>query len=277
MALLRGACVRTIFWRSVVECRDFTGTERACEAEAVLGAAPEILALRGDLERLPLSMKKIERLPDYALALGHAHARFMMALQSTDDLSALATEGVTLRDQLQSDASTLAKRGIISLELVNRFRNGNGYRNIAFDLVGLAEVFVDVWDRLNGRTFVTQAEVERARVIGNRMVQLLGHREQAPQLRDQAAVTRQQAYLLCAEAYEEARHAVQFVRRNEGDADSIAPSLFAGRGGRGSPQEEAPPSLPEPSPSATPDDVAQGAGTRNAVPVGYPGSDPFMS
>lgn len=47
-----------------------------------------------------------------------------------------------------------------------------------------------------------------------------------------AALQRSKAFTLFLSAYEEARHAVSYLRRHGGDASAIAPSLYAGRGGR---------------------------------------------
>jgi hypothetical protein len=43
-----------------------------------------------------------------------------------------------------------------------------------------------------------------------------------------SAVTRQRAYTLMVNAYDDARRAVAYFRHSQGDADTIAPSLYAG-------------------------------------------------
>jgi hypothetical protein len=241
----------------------------------ILGVYPELVELRPAIEELPVSVEFIYKVKDYALALGYAHSRMQVAVQTSDALAAVAQEGIVVRDQLQADAQGFAKRGIIRPEVLTRFRSGTGYRGIAFDLVGLPEVFLDVWDKLEGKTPLTREEVENARKLGARIAQLIGVREQGPVVRDQAAVLRQQAYVLCSESYEEARHAVAFVRRKEGDAESIAPSLFAGRGGRGS-QPSAPPSDAPATPAPGANPVAPSASATSDVPVGHPGSPAFV-
>jgi hypothetical protein len=79
---------------------------------------------------------------------------------------------------------------------------------------------------------------------GNRAVELLaavGLREQGAISTGEAARLRQKAYTFFVRAYEDARRAVVYLRAAEGDADEIAPSLYAGRGGsRRRPSEEAP-------------------------------------
>ena len=61
------------------------------------------------------------------------------------------------------------------------------------------------------------------------MISAVGDREQTPTQID-AADRRQRAFSLFVKAYDQARRAIQYVRWEQGDADSIAPSLYSGRG-----------------------------------------------
>ena len=94
-----------------------------------------------------------------------------------------------------------------------------------------------------------------------------------------AAQARQRTYTLLAKAYNQVRRAVCFLRRDEGDADAVAPSLYAGRGGRKKVQSElaadAAPSAAFPAASAAASSVVA-ATTTATVPVGLPGADPFI-
>ncbi|HEX2670135.1 MAG TPA: hypothetical protein VHM25_04645, partial [Polyangiaceae bacterium] len=99
----------------------------------ILGAYPRIAALRDELATLgKFDPSLVDKLADYALALGHAHTLFTMSTNTTDDLAAAAAEGIAVRDQLRTDASALAKRGWVSQEFLNKLQNGVGYRSIAF-------------------------------------------------------------------------------------------------------------------------------------------------
>lgn len=197
----------------------------------VLGAYPKIVAHRPELSRLPLEIAVIDKLEDYALALGYSHSRWQQGLQHDEELEALSAHGRELRERLHADAFALAKRGIMNPRLLDRCRHASGYKNIAFDVVGLVESFFDEWDRLEGRTLVSSEELSHAREVANRMIELLGLRQRATERRE-ASVLRQQAYVLCARSYELARGALVFIRRHDGDVDRIAPLLSAGRAGR---------------------------------------------
>ena len=106
-----------------------------------------------------------------------------------------------------------------------------GYRALASDVLALVALFKQHWSVLENKTPVTLAALNDA---GNRAVELLaavGMREQGPIPTGEAARLRQKAYTLFVRAYEDTRRAVVYLRAADGDADEIAPSLYAGRGG----------------------------------------------
>jgi hypothetical protein len=65
--------------------------------------------------------------------------------------------------------------------------------------------------------------------FADRLISAVGDRAQTPTQID-AADRRQRAFSLFVKAYDQARRAIQYVRWQQGDADSIAPSLYSGRG-----------------------------------------------
>lgn len=59
----------------------------------------------------------------------------------------------------------------------------------------------------------------------------LGEREQAPG-NSAAVLLRQQAFTLFVNTYDQVRRAIGYLRWSTNDAETIAPSLWAGRGKR---------------------------------------------
>ncbi len=111
-------------------------------------------------------------------------------------------------------------------------------------------------------------------------------REQTPDALAAAALLRQKAFTLAVKTYGALRRGVLYLRYDEGDADRIAPSLYAGRGGRGRREGEdaaepspavsptgpgAAPSAPAPAPFPAPF-----APPGNDIPPGMPGASPFL-
>jgi len=240
----------------------------------VLGAYPEIVALRPELLGLStFNVFQIDRLRDFALALGHTHAEFRAAGGTADNVGAQAAECLEIRDRFHADATALAKRGLVDEARVSKLRGGNSYRMIAFDIVGLAAVFLERWPAIAGKTALETTEIEDARRKANQLVAAIGLREQAEPAVSEVSRLRQQAYTLLVRAYNDTRDAIAFVRRAQGDVDKIAPSLYAGRARRsGSAENATAPSPAAPPVAALEDDATSPA---IALPVGFPGGSPI--
>jgi hypothetical protein len=198
-----------------------------------LGALPEIRALRSEIEQqIPgFDLKAFDHLEDFALALHHAHTQYLTATQPADDLEAVATEAAALRQTLHLDATALSHRGLIDANKLKELRGPNGYKNLATDLAILASVLKESWPQIEGRTGIAPSELERALKLGQRLVRIVGLREQGPATVAVATELRQRAFTLLFRTYDNIRRAVTFLRWNGNEADAIAPSLYAGRGG----------------------------------------------
>ena len=203
----------------------------------VLGALPELKALRDAFAQLlGFDIARFDKLRDYTLALGHTHAMFRGASGPSAGVTDLFDQVAELRDMLQADALALAKRKILDEAQINKLRNGNGYKNVAFEVVGLIGLLREHWQAVQGRSALQPDELEHAGELAQQLVTAVGVREQGPVVASAASLLRQQAFTLFMNAYDDARRAVSYLHWTAGDADAIAPSLFAGRGGRGAPE-----------------------------------------
>jgi hypothetical protein len=118
---------------------------------------------------------------------------------------------------------------------------------------------------------------------------LVGARDQGPAVVAEATDQRLRAFTLMLRTYEEARAAIGYLRRREEDAESIAPTLYPGKGKRRSSEPELPPAtqpptgsapvsadITQPIPVVTPAQIA--AANAAAAQKGAPASkDPFLS
>jgi hypothetical protein len=207
--------------------------DAASVVTTVLGNLPEIRALRAEMEALPgVDVALVDKLSDYAHALGHAHGAYRAASERADGVVELAEAVTSLRDLLHSDAKALAKRELLAAARVAKLRTGPGYKNVAFDTVGLVQLFRERWAEIDNRTAVEKSELDHAQNLAARLLIAVGLRDEAPALVSAAAKLRQQAFTLLNGAYDEARRAVLFLRWHHGDADQIAPSLWARRSRR---------------------------------------------
>lgn len=198
----------------------------------------------------------------------------ILAPFSPDGREQAATQGHDARD-----ATALAKRRILDENQVNKLRGGSGYKTVAFEVVGLVGLLREHWNEIKGRSALQPEELERAGRRAQELVTAVGLREQSPAMVSAAAAVRQRAYTLFFRAYDDVRRALTYLRWHEGGGDSIAPSLFVGRGGRTVPDEVEVPGTAESSPP--PANVAsQVVPAANATPLaaaaGLPGSAPFV-
>ncbi|WP_437681947.1 hypothetical protein [Sorangium sp. So ce131] len=162
-----------------------------------------------------------------------------------------------------SDAEALARRGLLDAETVAEIRAGQGHIDTANDLVALSALFGASWPEIAGKTAATEEEVKRAGEIGPQLLAALGVREHGKGPGPtEAADKRARAFALLVHAYDQTRRAVAYLRWNEGDAETIAPSLYKGRGGRTASSSDA---------DAPPEDTAAPPGA--ALPAPAPASD----
>ena len=148
--------------------------------------------------------------------------------------------------------------------------------------------FRNNWDRIGTKTAITMAELDQAEEISRKLVAAVGAREQAPAVLAEVAVQRQRMFTLFVEAYDQVRRAISMLRWNEGDLETIAPSLYSGRGNvrkRTDPQPSTPPATTASGTPTTPTlpgaplptPVATAPANASPIAAGLPGSSPFMS
>jgi hypothetical protein len=134
------------------------------------------------------------------------------------------------------------------------------------------------WSNLEGKTPLSLQELNQAANPALDLASAIGSKEQSPVVIGEAARSRQAAFTLFRRAYDEARRAVLYLRYHEGDGDEIAPSLYAGRGGRG----KAKPEQTDTAPAAGAPSAAMAESSEHEIgnvavgnPQGFPLTAPF--
>lgn len=243
----------------------------------VLGASPNIWALREEIriEAPRFQVGVLQKLDSYAYALQEAHVRCLTDKRSPDELRALAEEGRSLRDQLRTDVGPLVSRGLIEGSRLESCVGDNSHKGIATELAMLAMVLLESWPKVKGKCCATEEELHRAEAIADALLAFLGARELSPVAAAEAIDLRNRAFTLLFDNYDQACRVVAFVRRDKGDAEKIAPSLYPTRSRTSEPQEEQPP-----APAITAPVPAAGTPVATTTPtsptVGRPSSNPFM-
>jgi len=251
----------------------------------ILGVIPEIMALRDRIAKeLPaFDIKQIDKLEDYTLALRFAHAAYQTATQPPEVLPELAAEATELRERLAADARALSLHDLIDRRKLDSLKGANGITNVAQDLQMLSQILQENWPKIQSKSATVAEDLQAASRIATRITRVLGVKEQSPAQEAAAVEQRLRVFTLTFRAYDEARAAIAFVRRREGDADSITPNLYTGKGrGRTAPT---PPTDQPPKPGTSVDAVQvlpavtpEAVAAAVAAQKGGPGSkDPFLS
>lgn len=198
----------------------------------ILGTLPEVMALREQIaKQIPaFNLAYIDKLEDYTLALRFAHAAFQTAVPPEDDLTQLAEDATTLRERLLADAQALSLHGLVDRRKLESLKGANGVQNIAQDLQMLSQVLQENWAQIQGKTATVLDDLSSASRMATRITRIVGLRDQSPGHVEAVTEQRQRVFTLVLRAYDETRAAITFVRRREGDAESITPNLYTGKG-----------------------------------------------
>lgn len=242
-----------------------------------LGILPKLEKLKDSIAKLPgLDSELLDGFETYAMALYEAHAVYLAASQPTESLQVLVEQGTKMRDRLYADVQALVARELVSAQEIREVKTSNGYKALAMDLTLLTDAVQRRWSELKGKTAITLEEVMQAETAATQLLRAIGEKEQAPAVIAEASAQRARAFALFMRAYDEVRRAVTYLRWEEGDADTIAPSLYQARAtGRRKPE-------PTPTPGATPPAVTPPVvpapltpSTSQGTSAGFPDSDPF--
>jgi hypothetical protein len=151
-------------------------------------------------------------------------------------------EAVELRRWLVSAARILVDRGLLDGAIIERASRGTGFLAVANGLTMLATELTAKWSRIVDRTVVTTREIEEAQRLG---YALLGRAMPTADNDDLANLDEERARIatLVVDGWAELRAALGWLRRDRGDVNDLAPSLFArggGRRARGEAKDESP-------------------------------------
>ena len=116
---------------------------------------------------------------------------------------------------------------------LEQLKKAPGYLNMTEDLGALVNMIRSRWDVIKDNSGIKPAELDEAEKLYEQITTAYGERQQIQQKVLASQQDRQRAYTLLLKAYDDARRAISYLRWNAGDVETIAPSLWAGRGSRG--------------------------------------------
>ncbi len=188
----------------------------------------------------------IDELPDFDAvairmlrpsALAMLHVETALSPESADvEVKEMVAGAQAIRRDFLLQADGLAHRNLMPAELLVDVREGRGLLDLSHDVLKLVAGFRTAWPKIEGKTPITPDDLDKAETHGMKLVAALGVREGgvvAAVDADTYADLRARAFTLLAKRYDEVRRAVTYLRWHDGDADEIAPSLYAGSRGTG--------------------------------------------
>lgn len=169
----------------------------------------------------------IHRTVPLARAFEAADARFVAG--AGVDLEPLAAEVAAARAGLVLAAEALIQRKALPKKALAKLIGGNAYPDRITDVRVLVALLRGRWADVAPHTKLTAAELDAAQALADAFSVALGEREQAAERESEAARLRARAWTAFFRNWETVRKMVHYLRWHQGDADAIAPSLYAGR------------------------------------------------
>jgi hypothetical protein len=200
-------------------------------AAMVLAAVPRVAALQAEINALGPAAVPIsaEKLTQYAYALLHAHNQHQIVSSPSAELNALVLEGKHRRTVLHADAVALIKRGRLDAKTLQNFHGRSGHRKLVVDLGILTGALRAVWPSIAEHTGVRVEELDEVDALNVRLFEAIAARRGAQKQVSYSSMLRTRVFTLMARSYNEVRTRVAFLRRGQGDAELIAPSLYSWR------------------------------------------------
>jgi hypothetical protein len=182
----------------------------------------ELVALCG-----PDTAELLDRLPIIAAAAQEASIHVLAT--ATGNAVPAARKAARHQHQLVlGDARSLVLRGLLAESAVERLRVAVSDAQLIAALAGLKVLFVREWPRIAAHTPLTLEALDEAMRAGQRLRDGLLARMVGRALHDARDLHARAMTRLLAD-YDELRRRVHYLRWHVGDADRLAPSLYARR------------------------------------------------
>lgn len=196
----------------------------AAVINSMLTIAPALQRNRALLDPVrPFDRRLVDQFEDFGLALAHTHSMVRIA---EDTISAEDVPYLTeRRTQLLSDARSLAGRGLLDPAKLDNLSHTNNHSELAYDALGLAELFLQAEDRLRGKSPVPHEELIEVRDRANRVILALSAKGEKQTSLAEALFERRRAATKVVLTHRAVRVALLHVLGKQALVDEIVPPL----------------------------------------------------
>ncbi len=269
--------------------------------ETILVAEPQMQKFRLELMKLgDFEIVYLDRLKDCAYGLAYMYTRVRAANGKLPPASVATL--VANRQMMHRHGLALASSGFFEEAQVNELIKGKSHQDLAYDVVGLTNLFLDKGSELDGQTPLKRPQLIAIQAEATAMLTVIGEKDSRKSERAEMSPLYRQFYTLALLTYNEVRDALIYALRKRPDAEellkAVAPSLYEDRGRRAKPAKPEPPAPAEveddeddvpavpviPTPAAITDGVTNAtrvASSRDATAretrAGFPGSSPIVA
>jgi hypothetical protein len=238
-----------------------------------LGVSERIVSHRERMASLPeFDVRHVDKLVDYAKAAWYVYVTNLPAPEPAEGPQ-LLNEVVELRAKMLMWAAPLVGAGKLDAAAIARIKEGSGNKDAAGDLVALVGLYRARWEDVKSICGVTEQDLTRGAEIGPAVFAMISRREFQTSSISDGSLRVRRAWTLLDRAYSQCRRALSFLRFEEEDADTLAPSLRRNQG-RPQPTERTPVTPPPVIETQTP--AAPAAPVITTPSIGG-GSGPFMA
>ena len=191
----------------------------------------EVRKLVESSDSLPgLDTALVDRLDRCLVALQYANLCYRtLAQHHADELPELKKKAVELLKRWLLDVEPMRIRGLIDLTPIEGVVLSNAYDQVALKLQLTTAFLRHHWDLLQGRCTLRLEELDTGDELALQMLRACALREQRTAESARASEMQNRAFTLLLWTYDRIRRAVALARWDQGDAASIAPSLYQHR------------------------------------------------
>ena len=193
-----------------------------------------IQGLRGEVvtKLNDFDLKLWDNLETYSFALLHANTVWDIARKTIADLDDLTQQARKQFELLYAVVQVLVNRGLVKPFHLKVAKKRRGRLRFAYGLLGLVEVLREAWPTVADKTGLTESELTHAEALGEQLSRGVALQNSPIEQLKKLAELRDRAFTVLVRAYGQVRHALQYLRRENNDAERYAPSLYGGRRSR---------------------------------------------
>lgn len=206
------------------------GIDLVQAAATIHGALARVLPFRDAAVKLDAShAEDFDLMEEAVVAAEFTHIEVLTLSQPTEPIAELLERGRDRLDRLLAAAVGLAHAGLLPADYLSEMKGGRAYQDLALDLMYIARLFAQRWATLGSKTHIVEADWNEAREVGHALFKALQRRDQQSSARDAMVALKNKARVVMATRWDRCRRALTYLRWDEGDANELAPSLFAAR------------------------------------------------